>query len=256
MKTAVIGFTGFVGSNICANMKFDNYYNSKNIKELMNNSYDLLISCGLSGTKYKINKNPDSDLENIQIQKNILKSTKIKKIIHISSIDIYDQKINVNENTKPNEFKLDHYGKNRYEFEKFIINNFENYHIIRLPMLFGEGLKKNVLYDLLNNQFINGINYNSVFQWYNPKNLSKDFKLITNNNLKIVNLISEPLEIKSLVDRFFLDKRKLMTQNNLIKTNVKTIYSDIFSDTSGYAYSKKTISLNLDSYISNYFSEL
>ena len=91
MKTAVIGFTGFVGSNICANMKFDNYYNSKNIKELMNNSYDLLISCGLSGTKYKINKNPDSDLENIQIQKNILKSTKIKKIIHISSIDIYDQ---------------------------------------------------------------------------------------------------------------------------------------------------------------------
>ncbi|MEG2500937.1 MAG: NAD(P)-dependent oxidoreductase, partial [Oscillospiraceae bacterium] len=33
MKTALVGYTGFVGSNIAAAHPFDGLYNSKNIKE-------------------------------------------------------------------------------------------------------------------------------------------------------------------------------------------------------------------------------
>jgi hypothetical protein len=36
-----------------------------------------------------------------------------------------------------------------------------------LPALFGKHIKKNIIYDLLNENEIHNINYNSLYQWYN-----------------------------------------------------------------------------------------
>lgn len=43
MKTALVGYTGFVGSNIYAAGSFDGAYNSKNIEEAYGTNPDLLI---------------------------------------------------------------------------------------------------------------------------------------------------------------------------------------------------------------------
>ena len=58
MKTGLIGYTGFVGSNLSEQKSFSEYFNSSNIEKIKNHEFDMLICAGLSGTKYKINKKP------------------------------------------------------------------------------------------------------------------------------------------------------------------------------------------------------
>ena len=90
MKTAIVGYTGFVGSNICATTKFDAYYNSKNIEDLKNNlekERDSLINSInrreklLSNDNY-VNKAPSNIVENerntLEKEKNRLNDILVK----------------------------------------------------------------------------------------------------------------------------------------------------------------------------------
>ena len=43
MKKALIGYTGFVGSNLQAQIKFDDFYNSKNIQDIKDKEYDVVV---------------------------------------------------------------------------------------------------------------------------------------------------------------------------------------------------------------------
>ena len=106
MKTGLIGYTGFVGSNLCEQKSFSEYFNSSNIEKIKNHEFDMLICAGLSGTKYKINKNPSSDLCNINNQKKLLKAIQVDKIIFISTIDVFDKKNTVNEKFEIDSRKL------------------------------------------------------------------------------------------------------------------------------------------------------
>ena len=150
MKTAIIGYTGFVGSNIAQNMKFDDYYNSKNILDIKDKEYDLLVCSGIRAEKYLANKYPERDLEEIKaFLKNLESLKRVGKIVFISTIDVYKNPIDVTEDTKIDENGLQPYGKNRFFAEKYIQDNFDDYLIIRLPGLFGKNLKKNFLYDMI-----------------------------------------------------------------------------------------------------------
>ena len=247
MKTGLIGHTGFVGSNLSEQKIFSEYFNSSNIEKIKNQTFDLLICAGLSGKKYLINRNPDVDLLNLNNQKNLLKTVQANKIIFISTIDVYDKKIDVNEKSIIDNQKLDNYSKNRYDFENFLKNQFDNYHIIRLPMLFGRGLKKNVLYDLQHNQFLQNINKNSIFQWYCLNNLFNDINYIIKEKIKLINLISEPIKINEMIMRYF--KYKSFDNNkNLIQTNIKSLHAPINSQCGNYIYSKKQILKDMDNY--------
>ena len=150
MKTAIIGYTGFVGSNIAQNMKFDDYYNSKNILDIKDKEYDLLVCSGIRAEKYLANKYPERDLEEIKaFLKNLESLKRVGKIVFISTIDVYKNPIDVTEDTEIDENGLQPYGKNRFFAEKYIQDNFYDYLIIRLPGLFGKNLKKNFLYDMI-----------------------------------------------------------------------------------------------------------
>lgn len=150
MKRALIGYTGFVGSNLDRQIKFDYKFNSKNISDLVGLEIDELYCAGVSAVKWFANQNPQIDEEKIEELKNIIKQAKIKKFILISTIDIYDSFGDVNESTIPNKDKQDTYGKNRYLLEEWVKQNYDDCLILRLPALFGKGLKKNFIYDLFN----------------------------------------------------------------------------------------------------------
>ena len=249
MKTGLIGYTGFVGSNLCEQKSFSEYFNSSNIEKIKNHEFDMLICAGLSGTKYKINKNPSSDLCNINNQKKLLKAIQVDKINFISTIDVFDKKNNVNEKFEIDPRKLDNYSKNRYDFEQFIKNQFNNYFIIRLPMLFGQGLKKNVLYDLQNNQFLQNINQNSFFQWYCLNNLYEDIKYLIKKEIRLINLISEPIIIDEIINRFF-KYGNFKNKNEIIRTDIKSLYAPANGPCENYIYSKKQILGEMESYLS------
>lgn len=149
MRTALIGYTGFVGSNIAAHQTFDDYYNSKNIQEIVGKEYDLVISSGIAAEKYLANAHPEKDLANIQAFLDTLCQVKIGQLVFISTVDVYKNPIGQDEASPMDQEDLHAYGKNRLYAEEVVRKAFPSCLIVRLPALFGRNLKKNFIYDFL-----------------------------------------------------------------------------------------------------------
>lgn len=60
-KTALVGYTGFVGSNLCRSASFDFLANSKNVQQLYGVRPDVLIYAGVTGTKWYANTHKEYD---------------------------------------------------------------------------------------------------------------------------------------------------------------------------------------------------
>lgn len=146
----LIGHNGFVGSNIQKHIDFDLFYNSRNIQQIQGQEFKLLICAGAPGSMIKANKNRDSDRENIDLLIDSISRSKPDRLILISTIGIFKDFSACNdENSQAFEMKLA-YGVNRRYLEQTIKSIFPKTQIIRLPALFGDGLKKNFIFDLLN----------------------------------------------------------------------------------------------------------
>ncbi len=149
MKT-LVGYTGFVGSNIHSAGQFEAVFNSKNIVEAYGTNPDLLIYAGLRAEKYLANEMPEKDMEQIlQAEENIFRIHP-KKLVLISTIDVFNMPRNIDENSKIDTENLHAYGYNRYKLELWARENYPDALIIRLPGLFGKNIKKNFIYDYIN----------------------------------------------------------------------------------------------------------
>ena len=149
---SLVGYTGFVGSNIYAagKDKIDAVYNSKNIEEAYGTNPDLLIYAGLRAEKYLANNAPEKDMELIiQAEENITKINP-KNLVLISTIDVFKNPVDVDENTAIATEGLHAYGLNRYRLEQWVRERYPEAVIIRLPGLFGRNIKKNFIYDFIN----------------------------------------------------------------------------------------------------------
>lgn len=150
MSTALVGYTGFVGSNIYAAGKIDAAYNSKNIEQAFGTNPDLLIYAGLRAEKYLANNAPEKDMELIiQAEENITKINP-KKLVLISTIDVFKRPKCVDEKSDIDTEDLHAYGYNRYQLELWVREKYPDALIIRLPGLFGKNIKKNYIYDYIN----------------------------------------------------------------------------------------------------------
>jgi hypothetical protein len=149
---ALVGYTGFVGSNIYASAgnKIDAVYNSKNIEEAYNTCPDLLIYAGLRAEKYLANNAPEKDMELIlQAEENIARINP-KRLVLISTIDVFRIPKNVDEHSEIDTDHLHAYGYNRYQLELWVREKYPDALIVRLPGLFGKNIKKNFIYDFIN----------------------------------------------------------------------------------------------------------
>lgn len=146
----LVGYTGFVGSNIYAAGDFDAVYNSKNIEDSFGTNPELLVYAGLRAEKYLANNAPEKDMELIiQAEENISKINP-KKLVLISTIDVFKNPNNVDENSQIDTEGLHAYGYNRYQLELWVREKYPDALIIRLPGLFGKNIKKNFIYDYIN----------------------------------------------------------------------------------------------------------
>jgi len=145
----LIGYTGFVGSNLRMQHKFDRVFNSSNIAEAFGIKPDLCVYSGIRAEKFLANTNPKADMESIENAIENIKRINPERLVLISTIEVYDTPHECDENTIINEDELLPYGYNRRQLEKWCEANIENCHILRLPNLFGANLKKNFLYDMV-----------------------------------------------------------------------------------------------------------
>lgn len=150
MKKILVGYSGFVGGNIYASTKFDAVYDHRDIEKAYGTNPDFLVYAGVPAEKYLANNFPEKDYEIILGAENNIKKINPKKLVLISSIDVIDNPNSFNENNEINETKLQAYGYNRRQLEKWARENYPDCLIVRLPALFGKGIKKNFIFDLIN----------------------------------------------------------------------------------------------------------
>lgn len=148
---ALVGYTGFVGSNIYSHATdIDAAFNSKNISDAYGLSPDLLIYAGLRAEKFLANKDPEADMRLILEAEENIKKIAPRKLVLISTIDVYKDPNGVDENTIIDTDGLLAYGYNRYALEQWVREHYPDSLIIRLPALFGNNIKKNFIYDFIN----------------------------------------------------------------------------------------------------------
>lgn len=149
---SLVGYTGFVGNNILASAGDDIQYkyNSKNITEAYGTNPDLLIYAGLRAEKYLANQDPEKDMDLIKEAENNIEKIHPKKLVLISTIDIFKEPRSVDENSFVPTDGLHPYGYNRFQLELWSREHYPDALIIRLPGLFGKNIKKNFIYDFLN----------------------------------------------------------------------------------------------------------
>lgn len=148
---ALVGYTGFVGSNIYAAGKdaIDCVYNSKNVQEAYGTAPDLLIYAGMRAEKYLANTAPQADMELVfQAEENIAKIAP-KKLVLISTIDVFHNPNGKDEDAPVTTEGLHAYGLNRYRLEQWVRERHPDALIVRLPALYGLHMKKNFIYDFL-----------------------------------------------------------------------------------------------------------
>lgn len=197
MKTALIGYTGFVGGNLHAQYAFDDLYNSKNIQDIEGKEYDLVVSAANRAEMWRINQEPDIDKAEIDSFISHLGKAKIKKLVLVSTVGVYKNPNGANEDTQIDVDGLLPYGLNRYYLEQYCTDNFDTT-IVRLPGLFGDGLKKNVIFDLLNDNNVEKIHADGVYQYYNLGNIWKDINIALSNGLALVNLATPPVSTEEV----------------------------------------------------------
>ncbi|MCX7123506.1 MAG: NAD(P)-dependent oxidoreductase [Gammaproteobacteria bacterium] len=195
MMSALIGYSGFVGSNLLEQKDFDFLYNSKNIGDIRNKHFDLVVCAGVSATKWLANQNPEEDLLKIQGLIDHLQSVTAENFVLISTVDVYDFVDGVTENTLPNPALQEAYGKNRYFFEQWVSGHFKNYTILRLPGLFGPHLKKNFIYDMINPLPVSIIPklWSQIIDLYMPKeqDFIEKFYQIDSSGNRVLQFISD-----------------------------------------------------------------
>ena len=149
MTTALVGYTGFVGSNIAAAHNFTHLYNSKNIDQAFDTNPDLLVFAGIRAEKYIANQEPEKDFAIVQEAFENIKKINPQRLVLISTIDVYPNPVGVDESDDIDPANLLPYGYNRLQLENWVRDVYPDAVIIRLPGLFGRNIKKNFIYDLI-----------------------------------------------------------------------------------------------------------
>lgn len=145
----LVGYTGFVGSNLKQQFPFDLLCNSKNISAAYGTNPEVCVYAGVPSTMFLANRHPEEDLSVVKLAYENIKKINPKKLVLISSIAVYDETAAVDESHLIQSDLLTAYGKNRLYLERRVAENLTDSHIIRLPALYGENLKKNFIYDLI-----------------------------------------------------------------------------------------------------------
>jgi hypothetical protein len=252
MKKALIGYTGFVGGNLNKQTNFDVLYNSKNCHEMEGQSFGEVVCAGVSAVKWLANKDPETDRAKIKALENVLSSTSIKRFILISTIDVYPLTSEKDESFDCHSLDNHAYGAHRLAFEDFCTAQFPNCYIVRLPGLFGDGLKKNVVFDLLNDNCLEMINPKSSFQYYYLKQLWSDIQIAVNSDVRLVNLFTEPVSSGEIIQRFFSEKIVGQEPVPEMHYDLGTRYANLWGKSGNYIYTKDEVFDQLNEFILNY----
>lgn len=252
MRTALIGYTGFVGSNLNRQCKPTHRYRSNDIDMIRGETFDHLVCAGVQAMKWWANLHPDEDMAGIQRLLNALTEVKAERFTLISTIDVYPSPRGVDENSKIEKEGHHAYGLNRLQVEEWVCKQFPRVAVLRLPGLFGPGLKKNVIYDMMHDNGLEKVHPDGVFQYYDLRELAGDIEKVWDQGIELLNLSSAPIATSEIRDRFFPLKELGATGPAPMGYDMQSIHASIWHGNDGYLYSKNQVLAQLECYLSDF----
>ena len=147
-KDLLVGSTGFVGGNLAAKHAFAAVCHSTDIAAQFGAKPDLCVYAGVPAAMFLANADPDADLAVMAAARENLRQIAPKQLVLISSIAVYADSRGKDEQSPMTPDGLPAYGRNRLQLERWVREDYPNALIVRLPALYGIGLKKNFLFDL------------------------------------------------------------------------------------------------------------
>ena len=138
---ALIGSTGSIGQEIFNQLsKKDNVhvdtFTRKNIEDLLNSEFDIVICAGPSSRKLKTNLGLDNSGKDIEKLCKVIKEVKTENFILISSQSA------INEEDKP-------YGKVQKRVLKSVLSHHKDYMVYKVDTLYGPSLNKGFISDII-----------------------------------------------------------------------------------------------------------
>jgi nucleoside-diphosphate-sugar epimerase len=240
MRQALIGHSGFVGGNLRNQAKFDAVYRSTDIADISGESFDLVVCAGAPGAKYLANQNPQQDVESLDALKDALGGVNANHVVLISTVDVYPQPHDVNEDSAIDAGESSPYGRHRRELEEFVRFGFTST-IIRLPALFGPGLKKNIVYDLLHSNRIEHLHPDSEFQFYDVTRLWGDIERARSLGVPLLNIATEPTSVRDVAaEAFGLDLGKIGT-GDPVRYDVHSNHASDLGGPAPYVYGRSDV---------------
>ncbi len=202
MRRALIGHTGFIGSNIAARTPFDDVYNSTNIGDLAGRDYDLVVCAAGRADSYRINGDGPADRAELDALADVVSSARIGKLVLISTVCVYPGDTSPDESTPPDPAALAPYGANRVRLELRLRAIFDTL-ILRLPQLYGPGLKKGVVYDLLTDHRVEYLDPEAAFQFYDLRLLWAHLTAALDAGVPALNIATPPLTCAAVAAEVF-----------------------------------------------------
>jgi hypothetical protein len=145
----LVGSTGFVGGNLLAKHTFTAACHSSDITAQYGTRPDLCVYAGVPAAMFLANADPEADLAVMRAARENIRRIAPSRLVLISSIAVLADSRGVYEDSPARDTEgLPAYGRNRLQLERWVREDFPDALIVRLPALYGAGIRKNFLFDL------------------------------------------------------------------------------------------------------------
>lgn len=239
MTQALIGHSGYVGSTLLRQTRFDAMYRSTDIANIRGSTHELVVCCGAPAQKWIANRDPEGDRRKIEGLMAHLSTIQCQRFVLISTVDVFQTPQGVDEDTPIDEDGLHAYGLHRRMLEKFVADTFPDHLIARLPGLVGPGLRKNVIFDFLNDNNLQQIDSRGVFQFYPMVNLWHDLQVAQTHKLQLLHLTAEPISVADVSLQGFGRGFRNELANPPARYDMRTRHAALFGQSGHYQYSAR-----------------
>ena len=249
MSRALIGSTGFVGGNLGSQAGFSVHYHSRNIEEIRGRTFDVVVSAATPAEKSQANADPATDASSIYRLTECLERVRARKFVLISTVDVYPDPFGVDEASEIDARRSTPFGRHRKELEEFVQSRFDPV-VVRLPGLFGNGLKTNVIYDLMHNHPLEDIDPRAEYQFYSLDWIWRDVRRALESGLSLVNIATEPICVAELArDVFGVELASSADDARAVRYDVRSRHAERFGGRDGYLYDRATMLAALRAYV-------
>lgn len=250
MTIGLVGSTGFVGSVIAGQRQIESGFHRPDIALIRGRAFTRLYVAGAPAQKWLANSDPDGDERNVGTLIEHLRQVQAETVVLVSTIDVYPDPVGVDEGVSvaPEDHEQA-YGRNRLRLEKAVEEHFPRVLVVRLPGLFGPGLRKNLVYDLLHGRE-EFAHRDSRFQFYDMRRFCDDVDTALAAGLQLVNFATAPVVAHQVGEAVF-GRELSRVEGAPVLYDMRTVHAELYGGdvSSGYMQSADDVLAAMSNFV-------